>query len=100
MKLNHENQWRIQDIRKGGPAFFFFFFFCFSTEGGGGVILQKNNNNKQTIGVFQQCKNLSKHTLRNIRDRGGGRGVLTLKNFKKIGQNRTILNTSDRYFVQ
>ena len=33
-------QWRIQDFRKGGPAFFFFFFFffffCFSTGKGGG----------------------------------------------------------------
>ena len=98
-KIVQNVQWRIQDFRKGGGGAFFFFAF---QQKGGGVILQKKNPQPTNhLSVFNSARILSKHTLRNSRERGGGLGVLPQKIFKKIGtKSRAILNTSDRHFVQ
>ena len=87
---------------KGGPAFFFFLFFfflLFNRKGGGGNFAPKqqqetNHRRVLTVQVF------IKHTLRNARKRGGVWGSSPRKILRKLVQNRAILNTSDRHFVQ
>ena len=70
---------------KGGPAFFFFFFFCFSAGKGGGDHFAKTKTNHRSVLTVQEFIKTYMYILRNIRERGGGLGVLPHKIFKKIG---------------